>query len=95
MKPVSISAPASEELREAVRWAEERRPGWGARLFDAVTHTFELAFVLPASEPPPSSDWIPVLHRVPSARARRLHRRARAHQQTSGLLEEPTLNEPA
>ena len=42
MKPVSISAPASEELREAVRWAEERRPGWGARLFDAVTHTFEL-----------------------------------------------------
>jgi toxin ParE1/3/4 len=25
-----------------VRWYEERRPGWGARLFDAVSHTFEL-----------------------------------------------------
>ena len=42
MKLVQISAPASEELQEAVRWFEERHPGWGARLFDAVSHTFDL-----------------------------------------------------
>ena len=42
MKPLTISAPASEELGEAVRWYEERRPGWGVRLFDAVVHTIDL-----------------------------------------------------
>ena len=42
MKPLAISDPASEELREAVRWYEERRAGWGARLLDAVSHTFDL-----------------------------------------------------
>lgn len=40
MKPLQISEPASIELAEAVRWYEERRPGWGGRLFDAVSHTF-------------------------------------------------------
>ena len=30
------------ELAEAVRWYEDRRPGWGGRLFDAVTHTLGL-----------------------------------------------------
>ena len=33
MKVLQISDPASEELREAVRWYEERRPGWGGKLF--------------------------------------------------------------
>ena len=42
MKPLQISEPASVELTEAVRWYEERRPGWGAKLFDAVSHAFEL-----------------------------------------------------
>ena len=42
MKPLLISEPASEELREAVRWSEERHSGWGAKLFDAVSHTMEL-----------------------------------------------------
>jgi len=42
VKPLQISEPASLELAEAVRWHEERRPGSGARLFDAVSHVFEL-----------------------------------------------------
>jgi toxin ParE1/3/4 len=40
--PLQISEPAALELAEAVRWYEERRPGWGARLFDAVSLAFEL-----------------------------------------------------
>ena len=39
MKPLQISEPASAELTEAIRWYEDRRPGWGARLFAAVTGT--------------------------------------------------------
>jgi plasmid stabilization system protein ParE len=39
--PFLISEPASGELTEAVRWYEERRPGWGSKLFDAVSRTFE------------------------------------------------------
>jgi plasmid stabilization system protein ParE len=42
VKPLQISEPASQELAEAVRWYEERRPGWGARLFDAVSRAFDL-----------------------------------------------------
>jgi toxin ParE1/3/4 len=42
VKPVQVSEPASRELVEAIRWYEERRPGWGARLFDAVSHAFDL-----------------------------------------------------
>jgi plasmid stabilization system protein ParE len=42
VKPLQISEAASLELAEAVRWYEERRPGWGGRLFDAVTHSIEL-----------------------------------------------------
>ena len=41
MKPFHFSAPAAEELTEAVRWYEHRRPGWGGKLFDAVTRTIE------------------------------------------------------
>ena len=41
MKAVQLSDPASEELGEAVRWYEQRRPGWGG-LFDAVGHTIDL-----------------------------------------------------
>lgn len=41
MKPLHVSEPASLELADAVRWYEERRPGWGARLFDAVVRAFE------------------------------------------------------
>ena len=47
MKPIQVSDPASEELREAVRWYEERRPGWGGKLFDAVTHTMKLILAHP------------------------------------------------
>ena len=39
--PFQVSEPAAEELLEAVRWYEQRRPGWGGKLFDAVTHTIE------------------------------------------------------
>lgn len=42
MKPLQVSEPASQELAEAVRWYEERRRGWGARLFDAVSRAFDL-----------------------------------------------------
>ena len=42
MKPLQVSEPAAHELAEAVRWYEERRPGWGAALFDALAHTFDL-----------------------------------------------------
>ena len=42
MKPLQISEAASQEVAEAVRWYEERRPGWGVRLFDAVSDVFEL-----------------------------------------------------
>jgi plasmid stabilization system protein ParE len=42
VKPLQISEPASVELAQAVRWYEERRTGWGARLFEAVAHSFEI-----------------------------------------------------
>lgn len=42
MKPLQISEPASLEPTEAVRWYEARRPGWGAKLFDAVSQTLDL-----------------------------------------------------
>ena len=42
MKPLQLSEAASRELAEAVRWYEERRPGWGARLFDTVSRAFDL-----------------------------------------------------
>jgi plasmid stabilization system protein ParE len=42
VKPLQISELASVELAEAVRWYDERRPGWGGKLFDAVAHAFEL-----------------------------------------------------
>ena len=47
MTPLGISEPAAQELTEAVRWYEQRRPGWGERLFDAVTHTLELILAHP------------------------------------------------
>lgn len=37
MKAFQFSDPAAEEFTEAVRWYEQRRPGWGGKLFDAVT----------------------------------------------------------
>ena len=52
MKPLQISAPASLELAEAVRWYEERRPRWGPKLFDAVSHTFDLVEHFPESGSP-------------------------------------------
>ncbi len=42
MKPLQVSEPASRDLAEAVRWYEERRLGWGAKLFDAVSRAFDL-----------------------------------------------------
>jgi plasmid stabilization system protein ParE len=47
VKPFLISEPASEELTEAVRWYEQRRPGWGGKLFDAVTRAIEQIRVHP------------------------------------------------
>ena len=38
-RPLRTSQPAAEELREAVRWYEEQRPGLGAEFFDAVAAT--------------------------------------------------------
>lgn len=38
---VRVSEPASDELTDAVRWYETRRPGLGAELFDAVAATIE------------------------------------------------------
>lgn len=47
MKPLQISEPASQELAEAVRWHENRRPGWGGRLFDEIIRTFGLIEAYP------------------------------------------------
>lgn len=52
MKPLLVSEPASVELAEAVRWYEERRSGWGARLFDAVFRAFALIERHPESGSP-------------------------------------------
>lgn len=38
---VRIIGPASDEVTEAVRWYETRRPGLGSELYDAVTATIE------------------------------------------------------
>ena len=54
MKPLQVSEPAALELAEAVRWYEERRLGWGAGLFDAVSHAFELIERHPESGSPRS-----------------------------------------
>jgi hypothetical protein len=48
VKPLQISEPASQELAEAVRWHENRRPGWGGRFFDEVIRTFGLIEAYPA-----------------------------------------------
>jgi plasmid stabilization system protein ParE len=40
--PVRSSEPASDELREAVRWYEARRSGLGGEFFDAVAATILL-----------------------------------------------------
>ena len=48
MRPFLISDPASGELTEAVRWYEQRRPGWGGKLFDAVSSTIERIQAHPA-----------------------------------------------
>jgi len=47
LKALRISELASEELQEAVRWYEDRRPGWGGRLFDAVSRSIELIEAYP------------------------------------------------
>lgn len=47
MKPLLVSEPASQELAEAVRWYNDRRQGWGDRLFDAVAETFRLIETYP------------------------------------------------
>ena len=52
MKPLQISEPASLELAEAVRWYDERRSGWGGRLFDAVVSTFGLIESYPQTGSP-------------------------------------------
>lgn len=52
MKPLRISEPASTELAEAIRWYEERRPGWGGRLLDAVSRTFDIIERFPEAGAP-------------------------------------------
>jgi toxin ParE1/3/4 len=52
VKPLLISEPASQELAEAVRWHEERRPGWGERFFDEVIRTLGLVEAYPESGSP-------------------------------------------
>jgi plasmid stabilization system protein ParE len=47
VKAFQFSDPASLELTEAVQWYEQRRPGWGGKLFDAVTNTIERIQVHP------------------------------------------------
>jgi toxin ParE1/3/4 len=41
VKAFQFSDPAAEELAAAVRWYEQRRSGWGGKMFDAVTHAIE------------------------------------------------------
>ncbi len=62
MKPFLVSVPASAELTEAVRWYEARRPGWGGKLFDAVTRAIEQILEYPEIGTPrkgrlPSREW--------------------------------------
>lgn len=57
MKPLKISEPASQELAEAVRWHEERRPGWGERFFDEVVRTFSLLEAYPEIGSPGRGRW--------------------------------------
>jgi len=57
VKPLQINELASLELTEAVRWHEERRPGWGERLFDAVTRTLALIESHPEIGAPRRGRW--------------------------------------
>lgn len=41
-RAIRTSEPASDELTEAVRWYETRRPGLGGELLDAVAETLTL-----------------------------------------------------
>ena len=41
-RPIRFAKPAADELLEAVRWYEARRPALGRELFDAVANTLEL-----------------------------------------------------
>lgn len=49
MSPLQISEPAALELTGAIRWYEERRPGWGAKLLEAVSHVFVVVEQFPES----------------------------------------------
>ena len=42
MKPLRVESAAEEELRVAVAWYENRRPGLGARFFAEVGRVLEL-----------------------------------------------------
>ncbi len=61
MKAFQFSDPAAEEFTEAVRWYEQRRPGWGGKLFDAVTHAIERIQAHPEIGAP-RSDRLPTRH---------------------------------
>jgi hypothetical protein len=95
VKPLQISEPASQELAEAVRWHENRRPGWGGRFFDEVIRTFGLIEAYPAIGSPrlgrlPSRQFkgprVSVYRRVSNPRRRRLCRRCRSHQPAPRIL---------
>jgi len=49
---LEVAKPAVEELTAAVRWYEQRRPGLGARFFDAVVRTLSRILALPDSGSP-------------------------------------------
>lgn len=49
MKPLQISEPAALELTEVVAGKKERRRGWGAKLFEAVSHVFDVIEHFPES----------------------------------------------
>lgn len=42
MKPFHFSAPAAEELTEAIRWYENRRRGLGGDFHDAIVRAIDL-----------------------------------------------------
>jgi plasmid stabilization system protein ParE len=48
VKPVQFSEPASEELAAAIEWYEQRRPGLGAELYEAIVERVELIRTHPA-----------------------------------------------
>jgi hypothetical protein len=97
--PVRASEPAAAELREAVRWYEDRRAGLGTELLDAVSAALSLIATNATAGASLSEDGLTrraLMARFPSGRVphpagRDRHRGSGPPEASARILEKPKL----